>query len=108
MAVSDIGFPVRLVVVEGVLPCCTWAINILPAGSATNWPIHPSVKQWKTEPFVKLDKIREKLEWEPGFLNGHAWKPGGMHWKTFHRLYAEHDTLVNQVMSAYIAKFERF
>lgn len=53
----------------------------------------------------KVNKIREKLDWEPGFLNGRGWKPKGMHWKTFHRLYAEHDKLVNQAMSSYTARF---
>lgn len=53
----------------------------------------------------KVDKIREFLEWEPGFLNGRGWKPKGMHWKTFNRLYAEHDKLVNQAMSGYSEKF---
>jgi hypothetical protein len=52
-----------------------------------------------------VDKIRDKLEWEPGFLNGHGSKPKGMHWKTFHRLYAEYDKLVNQAMSGYTARF---
>ena len=46
-------FPVRLLVVASVLPCCIWALNTSPVGSATNLPIHPSVNQWKTEPFVK-------------------------------------------------------
>jgi hypothetical protein len=31
---------------------------------------------------------------ELGILNGSGWKPKGMHWKTFERLKAEHDALV--------------
>lgn len=53
----------------------------------------------------KVDKIRERLEWEPGFLNGRGWKPKGMHWETFYRLYAEHDKFVDQAISGYSARF---
>lgn len=43
----------------------------------------------------RADKIRERLGWEPGILNGSFWqKPKGMHWRTFSRLVAEHDRLV--------------
>jgi hypothetical protein len=31
---------------------------------------------------------------ELGILNGSGWKPKGMHWKTFERIKAEHDALV--------------
>ncbi len=59
-------------------------------------------------------KIRNRLGWEPGILNGHGEKPKGMHWQTYHRLVFEHDTLVNisliwmqrqiQMMSANLEK----
>lgn len=39
----------------------------------------------------RADRIRAKLEWEPGFLNGPGDKPKGMHWRTFERLCVEHD-----------------
>lgn len=39
----------------------------------------------------KADRIREKLGWEPGDLNGDGVKPKGMHWRTFERLKVEHD-----------------
>jgi hypothetical protein len=42
----------------------------------------------------KANKIRKKLGWEPGFLNGTGSKPDGMHWKTFWKLYDEHNRLV--------------
>jgi len=29
---------------------------------------------------------------EPGFLHGNGLKPKGMHWRTFERLQASHDT----------------
>lgn len=44
----------------------------------------------------RADKIRKRLRWEPGILNGKGSKPVGMHWHTFCRLIAEHDALVAQ------------
>ena len=43
----------------------------------------------------RAEKIRDKLAWEPGILNGNGIKPKGMHWKTYRRLTAEHDAFVN-------------
>jgi hypothetical protein len=54
----------------------------------------------------KADKIRDKLNWEPGILNGNGWKPKGMHWKTFWRLQAEHETHVDQSLIAMGAKLK--
>lgn len=42
----------------------------------------------------QAEKIRDKLKWMPGILNGEEWKPKGMHWKTFERLYTRHENLV--------------
>ena len=42
----------------------------------------------------KADKIRKRLGWQAGFLNGSGAKPKGMHWKTYHRLKTVHDALV--------------
>lgn len=47
-----------------------------------------------------MDKIREKLNWEPGFLNGNGCKPKGMHWKTFEHLQKEHDVYAKKSTSA--------
>ena len=42
----------------------------------------------------RAEKIRARLGWKPGFLNGPGWeKPKGMHWRTWNRLIAEHDEL---------------
>ena len=59
-------------------------------------------------------KIRDRLGWEPGILNGHGDKPKGMHWQTYQRLVFEHDASVNisliwmqkqiQMMSASLEK----
>jgi len=43
----------------------------------------------------KADKIRDRMQWEPGILNGEGLKPKGMHWKTFERLCFVHNELVN-------------
>ena len=53
----------------------------------------------------KADKLRDRLQWEPGILNGNGWKPKGMHWRTFERLQKLHDELVNQSLAGVIAKF---
>lgn len=42
----------------------------------------------------QADKLRDRLGWEPGILNGNGIKPKGMHWRTFERLQAKHDALV--------------
>jgi hypothetical protein len=42
----------------------------------------------------RADGIREKLQWEPGILNGDGDKPKGMHWRTYERLVAQHDSYV--------------
>jgi hypothetical protein len=42
----------------------------------------------------RADKIRDRLEWEPGILNGEGDKPKGMHWRTYQRLTIEHDAHV--------------
>jgi hypothetical protein len=42
----------------------------------------------------RVDKIRERLGWEPGIMYGSGRKPKGMHWRTFERLEAQHDDFV--------------
>ena len=39
----------------------------------------------------RAERIRAKLGWPPGALDGWYDKPKGMHWRTFERLCAEHD-----------------
>lgn len=52
----------------------------------------------------RADKLRSRLEWEPGILNGNGWKPKGMHWCTFERLQREHDAHVGAALSGMAAK----
>ena len=56
----------------------------------------------------KANKLRDRLLWEAGILNGNGIKPKGMHWATFARLQARHDALVNQTLAGVMAKFGRF
>ena len=43
---------------------------------------------------TKANKLRKRLGWEAGLLNGNGGRPKGMHWETFLRLKSQHDALV--------------
>ena len=43
---------------------------------------------------TRADKLRKRMGWEAGILNGDGGKPKGMHWKTYQRLKSNHDALV--------------
>lgn len=47
----------------------------------------------------RIDNIRDRLNWYPGFLNGPEGKPKGMHRTTFWKLRSEYDLLTDQVLS---------
>lgn len=53
----------------------------------------------------RIGKIRARLGWEPGFLNGRGGKPKGLHWRTFWRLRREHDDSVNASLLGAIERF---
>lgn len=53
----------------------------------------------------RADRIRERLGWEPGILNGSGLKPKGMHWRTFERLTAEHDAFVEESLAGMARRF---
>lgn len=53
----------------------------------------------------RADKIRERLDWEPGALNGGGFRPKGMHLRTFDRLSAEHDRLVASSISDFMKRY---
>ena len=42
----------------------------------------------------QANKIRKRLGWQAGILNGDSGKPKGLHWATYRRLKADHDRLV--------------
>ncbi|MGZ8907689.1 MAG: hypothetical protein ACXW1U_18445, partial [Methylobacter sp.] len=52
----------------------------------------------------KADKIRAKLNWQPGILNLPGDKPKGMHWKTYLRLMEEYRDYANQALLGMTAK----
>lgn len=54
----------------------------------------------------KADKLRDRLGWEAGILNGNGGKPKAMHWQTFDRLEALHDANVNQSLAEVMARFK--
>jgi hypothetical protein len=43
---------------------------------------------------TRADKLRKRMGWDAGILNGDGSKPKGMHWKTYQRLKSSHDALV--------------
>lgn len=60
---------------------------------------------WGGRARLRADRIRAKLGWEPGILNGGGLKPKGMHWRTFERLSAKHDALVEQSLGGMAVRF---
>lgn len=52
----------------------------------------------------RADKIRAKLDWEPGILNLQGYKPKGMHWETYYRLTSEYDEYAKQALLGMHAK----
>ena len=53
---------------------------------------------------TKADKLRARLGWEAGFLNGNGGKPKGMHWQTFEQLQARHDAHVKYSVAGVMAR----
>jgi len=53
----------------------------------------------------RADKIRKRLGWEPGILNGDGGKPKWMRWRTFERLTTKHDQLVELSLVGAMLKF---
>lgn len=53
----------------------------------------------------RADRIRARLGWEPGILNGNGDKPKWMRWRTFDRLTNQHDRLVDRSMLDVMVRF---
>lgn len=67
---------------------------------------YPSQREtWDDRAARRADRIRDKLGWEPGILNGEGLKPKGMHWRTFDRLVAEHEEHVAKSLSGMALRF---
>jgi hypothetical protein len=55
---------------------------------------------------MRADRLRARLGWEPGILNGNGGgKSKWMRRRTFERLAAEHDQFVGRSMQAAALKF---
>lgn len=46
----------------------------------------------------RAERIRRRLGWKPGFLNGKGDKPKWMRWRTFGELSKEHDRLIGSAV----------
>lgn len=67
---------------------------------------YPSQRETDDDRAVRqADKIRERLGWVPGILNGEGGKPKWMRWQTFWRLSAKHSALVNQSLAGAMQRF---
>lgn len=53
----------------------------------------------------RAERIRERLGWEPGILNGEGGKPKGMRRRTFERLTAEHEAFVGESLAGMARRF---
>jgi len=53
----------------------------------------------------RIDFLRDKLKWEPGFLNGSEWRPTGMHRKTYERYLREYRWLTSYVNMSIAQRF---
>lgn len=53
----------------------------------------------------RIDYMRNKLKWEPGFLNGAQWRPKGMHHATYRRLLSEYEALTGYVNVSISTRF---
>lgn len=81
-------------------PCCARRVALLYIG---NMPAcrHCYQRSYRCEreglddrATRQADKLRDRLGWIPSILNGNGPKPKGMHWRTFERLQARHDALM--------------
>jgi hypothetical protein len=112
------------------IPACAGNAN-WPSGYSTSFAVHPRMRgerfsgaPWNrhrcgssphargtlrsdTSPFSP-PRLRARLGWEPGILNGGGGKPKWMRWRTFEQLAAKHDNLVGRSMQAMMLKLGGF
>lgn len=60
---------------------------------------------WDDRAARRANRIRARLGWRPGILHDEGGKPAGMHWRTFERLVAEHETFVKQALAGMAKHF---
>ena len=56
----------------------------------------------------KFDKISDKLEADEYIVDGHLWKPKGMHWRTFYNLKMAEIDADERITNAFLARFGRW
>lgn len=57
--------------------------------------------------FFKVGKIRAKLGWPPGIVNGEGLRPKGMHYRTYWKMMSEYDLLVGKILGNSLTLIER-
>lgn len=55
----------------------------------------------------RANRIRRRLGWTPGILNGPGTRPKGMHRRTYQRLHAEHEAFVRVTLAGMARKLGR-
>lgn len=55
----------------------------------------------------RAERIRERLQWEPGIGNPPGEKPKGMTWRRYRELVDEHERLAGRVFGCWTADIER-
>jgi hypothetical protein len=67
---------------------------------------YPSSREHASDRLTRrADRLRERLGWEPGILNGEGVKPKWMRWRTLERLSAQHNQLVERSLAIAILRF---
>jgi len=64
--------------------------------------VYNSQRETKEDRAIRrYNKIRRRLGWKPGFLNGEGGKPRGMHWRTFWLLRFQHATAAYESVAGF-------
>jgi hypothetical protein len=70
-----------------------------------NSPMPARARMRATAQQGTLGRLRARLGWEPGILNGEGDKPKWMRWRALERLAPKHDDLVGRSMQAMMLRF---
>jgi len=76
-----------------------------PVGTAIGSPMPVRARTRATVQQDAAERLRARLGWEPGILNGEGGKPKWMRWRTFERLAAEHDNFVGGSLAEMALRF---
>ena len=82
-------------------PTCTWRVAVLYGAGrlfacrrCKGLAYASQGESYDDRSARRADRIRKRLGWPAGILNGPGAKPKGMHWRTYERLLAQHDEFV--------------